>query len=73
MTKTRAPGRFTGEDDPIRLPFSGLTVSISNRFWQDSDSADSRAFIAQQLAVPLTSRAWLANQGPVLEAVLGAL
>jgi hypothetical protein len=64
---------FTGEDNPVRLPFSGLTVSISNRYWQDSEAADARAFITPHLSVPLTSRAWLANHDPVLEAVLGKL
>lgn len=64
---------FTGEDNPVRLPFSGLTVSISNRRWQDSDVTDRRAFIAPHFPVPLTSRVWLANEDPVLEAVLGAL
>jgi hypothetical protein len=61
---------FTGEDNPVRLPFSGLTVSISNRYWQDSDPSDRRPWIAPHLPVALTSRAWLANEDPVLDAVL---
>jgi hypothetical protein len=61
---------FTGEDNPVRLPFSGLTVSISNRYWQDSATTDRRPWIAPHLSIPLTSRAWLANEDPVLDAVL---
>jgi hypothetical protein len=61
---------FTGEDHAVPLPFSGLTVSISNRHWQDSDPDDRRPWIAPHLPVPLTSADWLANRDPVLDAVL---
>jgi hypothetical protein len=64
---------FTGEDNPITLPFSGLTVSISNRYWQDSDQADRRPWIAPHLPVTLTSRDWLDNRDPVLDAILSAI
>jgi hypothetical protein len=63
---------FTGEDNPVSLPFSGLTVSISNRYWQDSDPRDARPWIAPQLPVALTSTDWLENRDPVLTAVLTA-
>jgi hypothetical protein len=61
---------FTGEDAPLRLPFSGLTVSISTRYWQDSDAADRRPWIPVRLNVPVFSRDWLRNEDPVLSAVL---
>ena len=64
---------FTGEDNPVPLPFSGLTVSISNRYWQDSDAADRRPWIAPHLPVALSSRDWLENRDPVLDAVLQAI
>jgi hypothetical protein len=64
---------FTGEDNPIRLSFSGLTVSVSNRYWQDSDPDDRRPWIEPQIKVAMTSRSWLRNEDPVLEAVYGAM
>jgi hypothetical protein len=64
---------FTGEDNPVTLPFSGLTLSISNRYWQDSDANDRRPWIVPHLPVPLSSRDWLSNSDPVLDAVLRAI
>ena len=64
---------FTGEDNPVTLAFSGLTVSVSNRYWQDSDPGDRRPWIEPQIKVALTSRDWLRNEDPVLAAVFRAI
>jgi len=64
---------FTGEDNPITLPFSSLIASISNRYWQDSDANDRRPWIAPHLPVALSSKDWLNNRDPVLDAVLRAI
>jgi hypothetical protein len=64
---------FTGEDNPVPLPWSGLTASVSNRHWQDSDPGDRRPWIEPQLPVALTSADWLRNEDPVLAAVLREL
>jgi hypothetical protein len=64
---------FTGEDNPVTLPFSGLNVSISNRYWQDSDPFDRRPWIEPHIPVALTSADWLGNKDPVLDAVLAAI
>ena len=61
---------FTGEDNPVRLPWSGVTVSISNRHWQDSDPGDRRPWIAPRLAVELNSSDYFDNRDPVMTAVL---
>jgi hypothetical protein len=61
---------FTGEDNGVELPFSGVMVSISNRHWQDSSPDDRRPWIAPQIPVALTGADWLANRDPVLAAVL---
>jgi hypothetical protein len=61
---------FTGEDAPVTLPFSGVTVSISNRYWEDSVASDRRPWIQPRLDVPLSSSDWLTNRDPVLDAVL---
>jgi hypothetical protein len=64
---------FTGEDNPITLPYSSLMASISNRYWQDSDANDRRPWIAPHLPVALSSKDWLNNRDPVLDAVLRAI
>jgi hypothetical protein len=64
---------FTGEDNPVTLPFSGLMISISNRYWQDSDANDRRPWIAPHFPVALSSKDWLNNRDPVLDAVLRAI
>lgn len=70
---TMSSPNFTGEDNEVVLPYSGLQVSISNRYWQDSDPDDRRHWLPVQLPVPLTAAAWLRNQDPVLDAVLRAI
>ncbi len=42
---------FTGESNIINLPFSGLRVSCSSRYWQNYLSDDYRKWIAPQLGV----------------------
>jgi hypothetical protein len=64
---------FTGEDNPLQLPFSGLMVGISNRYWQDSAPDDVRPWIEPHLPAVLTSEDWLANRDPALDAVLRAI
>lgn len=61
---------FTGEDNPVILPRSGVTVSIANRHWQEADPGDRRPWIAPHLAVAFVSQDWWNQRDPVLEAVL---
>lgn len=60
---------FTGEDNPVTLPWSGLTVSISNRYWQDAKPNDRRPWINPQIPVAVSGRDWLANRDVVMNAV----
>lgn len=60
---------FAGESTEVLLPWSGLRLSISSRWWQDSFPEDARPWIAPDLPVALTSRDWLENRDPVLDAV----
>lgn len=64
---------FTGEDSPLTLPYSGLTVSISTRHWQDSSPDDRRPWIEPHLPVAMRSQDWQNNTDPVLEAVHRAI
>ena len=52
------------------LPWSGLQLTLSSRWFQDSRPQDQRLWVAPQVPVEYSARDWLANRDPVLEAVL---
>lgn len=60
---------FTGESNPVELPFSGLSMSISSRYWQDSYPGDDRSAIPVELPVELSAQDYFAGRDPVLDAV----
>ena len=60
---------FTGEDTDVELPWSGLRMSISSRYWQDSFPGDRRPYISMAMPVPLTSQDYFGNRDPVLESL----
>lgn len=60
---------FTGEDTTVQLPWSGLRVSISSRYWQDSHPGDSRPYVSVSMPVVLSAADWRENRDPVLEAL----
>lgn len=61
---------FVGETIPFTLPYSGLTVNVSDLLWQSSWPMDHRAWIAPDLYTPPTFEAFRRNQDPALDAVL---
>jgi hypothetical protein len=60
---------FTGEETQTVLPYSGLIVSISNRYWQDSQPWDNRPWIPMDIPAPLTFEAYAAGRDPALETI----
>jgi tetratricopeptide (TPR) repeat protein len=58
---------FTGEDTWVELPWSGIRLSISSRWWQDSFPTDGRTYVPVSMPVPLTSADWKAGRDPVME------
>lgn len=60
---------FVGEENQVRLPWSGGSGSISNRY-HETIPGDARAFIAPDLAFELSSADYFANRDPLLELVL---
>lgn len=60
---------FVGESSSVTLPYSGLKSSLSNRYWQDSDDGDDRAWIAPLIPVTMSSDDYFANRDPVIEAI----
>lgn len=65
--------QFVGEGNPFRLPYSGLDVNISNRFWQGTFALDGRLWIAPHIRAEFTSHDYRANRDPALEAILAEL
>ena len=55
---TGSSPNFTGENDLVLLPNSGLTVSISSRHWLGAYSDDQRIWLAPDVHVPLTSQSY---------------
>jgi hypothetical protein len=60
---------FIGESAPTKLPYSGLTMTISTRYHQ-TDDQDRRTWIAPKIPVALSSEDYFANRDPVMDAVL---
>lgn len=62
-----------GEGTNVVLPYSRAVLSISARYWQDSDPGDERPWISPDMPVGLPSEAFFAGRDPSLEAVFEAL
>jgi len=60
---------FVGEDTGVVLPYSGLMMSISARYWQDSYPGDERIWIPVEMPVSETAEAYFAGRDAVLEAL----
>ena len=64
---------FVGEGNSIQLPYSGLVVNGSSRYWQDSVSDDYREWIAPHLVAEMTSVDVKTNRDPAMETILAYL
>ena len=67
---TGASPNFVGESIPFVLPYSKLTGTISDLYWQSAWAMDYRTWIAPDLYTPPTFAAYAANRDPALEAIL---
>ena len=70
---TGSSPNFVGETNFVELPYSKLNVSISNAYWQRSVSWDSRHWIAPDIFIEPTFRAYKNNDDPVLEFILNTI
>ncbi len=66
---TGSSPNFVGETNFVRLPCSGIRVSLSNKRWQGTYAEDTRTWIAPELYAPPTAAAFLAGRDPALEAI----
>jgi tetratricopeptide (TPR) repeat protein len=62
--------KFVGESTYIVLPYSKLRVYCSSRYWQYGDSTDGRTWVRPQIACELSSKDFIENRDPCMEAIL---
>jgi hypothetical protein len=67
---TGSSPNFIGEKLPFALPWSRITASVSDLYWQNSTPADRRPWIAPEILAPPTFAAFRDNRDPALEAIL---
>ena len=61
---------FVGETSVIRLPYSGLQISISSRYHQNGGSNDKRFWIPPDLPAPPSYADWRAGKDSALRMLL---
>ena len=66
---TGSSPNFIGENKYFTLPYSGLRVSVSDRYHQRSGSTDRRIWIAPDLIAEMSSEAFRKNEDPAMEAI----
>jgi len=60
---------MVGETTEVRLPFSGVRLSVGCRLYQDSFPGDARIWVAPHVPVSLGAADYFAGRDPVLETV----
>lgn len=66
------PNHF-GDESATVAPWSGLTVSIASRFYEDAGPGDTRESIQPDIPVAILSADYFGNRDPVFDAVLAAI
>jgi hypothetical protein len=69
---TGSSPNFIGETVMVRLPYSRMSASISDLYWENSVAMDYRTWIAPRIYTPPTFAAYRAGRDPALEAILAA-
>jgi tetratricopeptide (TPR) repeat protein len=66
---TASRPNFIGEGNHIDLPYSGLTINASSRYWQDSVSDDYRVWVAPELIAEVSSEDYRNNRDPAMATI----
>jgi len=66
------PNHF-GDTQEIMLPYTQLTVEISELFWQNSDPRDNRPWIRPDIPAKLSFTDFIQHRDPSLDAILNFL
>jgi hypothetical protein len=69
---TGSSPNFIGETVIVKLPYSRMTASVSDLYWENSVAMDYRTWIAPRIYTPPTFAAYRAGRDPAMEAVLAA-
>jgi hypothetical protein len=64
---------FVGESIPFQLPYSEMTGTVSDLYWQRSWPMDDRMWIAPDLPTPPTFASYRDGVDPAMEAILNEL
>jgi hypothetical protein len=67
---TGSSPNFIGETNFVTLPYSGVLVSISNLYWQNTRPVDERIWIAPRIPVPFRFADAIAGRDAAVEAIL---
>jgi tetratricopeptide (TPR) repeat protein len=67
---TGSSPNFIGETVIVKLPYSRMSASISDLYWENSIAMDYRTWIAPRIYTPPTFAAYRAGRDPALEAIL---
>jgi hypothetical protein len=67
---TGSSPNFVGEEDPVKLPYSGILANVSHLFWQSSWPQDQRRWLAPEIYVPPTWVDFKQGRDAALEAAL---
>lgn len=67
---TGSSPNFVGEGTMTTLPYSGLSISTSDLYWQSSWPTDHRTWIAPDIYAPPSMDAVWENRDPALEAIM---
>jgi tetratricopeptide (TPR) repeat protein len=67
---TGSSPNFVGEEDPFVLPYSKILANVSHLYWQSAFPQDNRTWVAPQIYVPPTFKAYSENRDAALEAIL---
>ncbi|MFG0273786.1 MAG: hypothetical protein ACF8QF_01885 [Phycisphaerales bacterium] len=66
---TGAGPNHAGDNESFALEHSGLTLRVSQLWWQFSDPRDPRRWVRPDIAAPLTIADWRTAHDPGLEAI----
>lgn len=70
---TGSSPNFIGESIPFSLPYSKITGTISDLYWQRSWPMDDRIWIAPDLPAAPSIKAFLAGKDPAIEVIIANL
>jgi hypothetical protein len=67
---TGSSPNFVGETNLVSLPYSKMSVSISNLAWQTAAANDDRPWIAPKIRTPMSFALWKQGRDESVEAIL---